>query len=75
MVNENLHLDDAIFLRGWIQCVLDITLADHTKVTNDVDCRGPEHVVVGIGEGLRRSHDDGITRMDSQRVKILQKLG
>jgi hypothetical protein len=44
-------------------------------VANDIDRGGPEHVVVGIGEGLRRSHDDRVSCVDSQRVEILQKVG
>lgn len=74
MANENLYLDDAILLRSWIQRVLYITFTDHTKVADDVYRGCTEHVVVGIGERLRRSHDDGISSMDSQRVKVLQKL-
>ena len=72
VTNTNPYLDDTILLRGRIQCVLDIAFTNHTKVSNDVDRGSPEHVVVGVGEGLRRSYDDGISRVYSQRVEVLQ---
>ena len=72
VANTDPYLDDTIFLGGRIQCVLDIAFTNHTKVTNDVDRGSPEHVVVGVGEGLRRSYDDRISRVYSQRVKVLQ---
>ena len=69
---KKIHLNDAILLRGWIQRVLYIALADHTKVANDVYRGCSEHVVVGVGECLGGCHNNRITCVDSQGVKVLQ---
>ena len=49
---DGAHLDDAVLARGGVQRVLDVTFTNDTKVTNDVDSSGAEHVVVRIGERL-----------------------
>ena len=45
-------LDDTVLLRGRVQRVLNVTFTNDTKMTNDVDSSGTEHVVVRIGERL-----------------------
>ena len=40
-------------------------------MTDDVDSSGTQHVEVLICEGLRRSNDDGVTSVNTQRVEVL----
>jgi hypothetical protein len=62
---ERANLDDAVLAGDWIEGVLNVTLADDTEMTDDVDGRGPEHVVVLVRESLRRSDDDRVSGMDT----------
>ena len=50
---------------------MDVTLADDTKVPNDVDSRGAEHVVVFVREGLGWRNDNRITSVCTKRIKVL----
>lgn len=68
---EDAYLDDAVIFRIRVQGVLDIALADDTKVPDDIHGSRSKHVVVLIGQSLRRSNDDRITRMDTQWIEIL----
>ena len=42
------YLDDAVLSGRWVQCILDIALPDDAQVPDNIDGRGPEHVVVGV---------------------------
>ena len=42
------NLNDTILLRYRIQRILNIALANDTQVPNDVDSRGPQHIVIGV---------------------------
>ena len=65
------YLDNAVLARSGIKCILDIALADHPEMTNDVDRRRPQHVIVLVRERLRRRDDDRIARMNTQGIKVL----
>jgi hypothetical protein len=65
-----IDLYDAIFPGGWVECILDVALANNAKVTNHFDSSASEHVVFVVGEGLGRCNDDGVTCMCTKRIKI-----
>jgi hypothetical protein len=65
-------LDDAVLLRVRVEGVLDVALSDDAEVPNDVDCRRAEHVVVRVGQGLRRRDDDRVAGVDAERVEVLR---
>lgn len=52
---------------------LDVALSNDAEVADDIDGGGPEHVVVGIRERLRRSDDNGVSRVDTERVEVLKR--
>ena len=51
---------------------MDVAFADNAKVSDDIYGRSAEHVVIVIGKRLRGGHNDGITRVNSQRIKVLE---
>jgi hypothetical protein len=61
----SVDLNDAIFPRVRAESILDIALADNAKVTDGLESRATEHVVLIIGQSLRRCDDDGITGVRS----------
>jgi hypothetical protein len=66
-----MNLDDAVLARDWVECILNVTLADDAEMTDDVHCGCAEHVVVLIRERLRRSYDDRVASVDAERVEVL----
>jgi hypothetical protein len=67
----SIHLDNSVVSAVGIQGVLHIALSDHTDVSDDLDRSGSKHVVFVVGKSLRGSHDDRVTSVCSERVKIL----
>ena len=65
------YLDDAVLAGRRVQGVLNVALSDDTQMTNDVNSSSTEHVVVSIRERLRRSDDDGVSGVNTQRVEVL----
>jgi hypothetical protein len=64
-------LDDAVLLRVRVERILDVALSDNAEVADDVDGGRPEHVVVRVGQSLRRRNDDRVSSVDTERVKVL----
>lgn len=67
----SVDLDDAVLFGEWVESILDVTLSNDTEMTDDIDSSRSEHVVVGIREGLRRGNDDGVSGMNTERIKVL----
>lgn len=65
-------LDDAVLLRMRVERVLDVAFTDNAEVPDDVDSRRAEHVVVRVGQGLRRRDDDRVSGVDAERVEVLR---
>ena len=55
----------------WVEGVLDVALTHHAQVPDDLDSRGPEDVILPVGERLAGRDHDGLARMDAQRVQVL----
>src|SRR3989344_8350477 len=64
------HFDDPIITRFRMQCVLNVALADDTKVPYRLASDLAERVVFLVGEGLRRRDDGRFSRMDTHRVEV-----
>ncbi len=71
MGQDESYLDDAVLPRVGVECVLDVTLAHNTEMSNDIYRRRSEHVIIHIRQRLRWSDDDRIACMDTQRIKVL----
>ena len=65
------YLDDAVLEALRIQGILYVTAAGDTELGDNVERGGTEHLVLLIRQGLGRSHDDGVTGMDADRVEVL----
>mmetsp|Transcript_12244 Transcript_12244/g.26463 ORF Transcript_12244/g.26463 Transcript_12244/m.26463 type:complete len:392 (+) Transcript_12244:464-1639(+) len=65
------HLDNAVVLRVGVERVLDVALADDAQVADHLDGGRAEHVVLLVGERLRRRDDDRVARVDAERVEVL----
>ena len=66
----SVHLDDHVFAAFRVESVLNVTFTNDTDMSHDLDCDGSKHVVLFICQSLRRSDDDGITRMCSEGVEV-----
>ena len=65
------YLDDAVLEALRIQGILYVTAAGDTELGDDVERGGTEHLVLLIRQGLGRSHDDGVTCVDADRIEVL----
>ena len=54
-----------------VEGILDVTLSDHAKMADGLDGHGAQHVVLCVGESLRGSYDNGLSRVDTQGVHVL----
>ena len=50
---------------------MNVTLADDAQMTDDLESCGPEHMIFVVGESLRRSHNNRVTSVRAERVKVL----
>ena len=64
------HLDHDVLHAVGVERVLHIALTDNADVAHDLDGGRAEHVVLGVGERLRRRNDDRVARVDAERVKV-----
>ena len=65
------YLDNTVLEALRIQGILYVTAAGDTELRDDVECGGTEHLILLIRQGLGRSHDDGVTGVDANRVEVL----
>ena len=56
-----IDLDDAVLEGLWMQCILNVTLADDAEVPDHLDGRLSQHVVLLVGQSLTGSYDNGIS--------------
>ena len=49
---------------------MDVTFTDYTEMPDYLKSSRSQHVVLVIGESLRRSHDDRVTSVCAERVKV-----
>ena len=66
-----IYLNHTIVFRLGVEGILHVTLADNTDMTDNLDSQRTQLMILRIGERLRRSHHNRLSRMDAQRVEIL----
>ena len=65
------YLDDTVLEALRVQSILYITAAGDAELGDDIERGGTEHLVLLIRQRLGRSHDDGVTCVDANRVEVL----
>ena len=65
------YFDDAIVFRLRVEGILHVAFAHDADVSDDFDGQRTQFVVLAIGERLRRSDDNRLSRMDAQWVEVL----
>ena len=65
------NLNDAIILALRVEGILHVALSHYTDVTHNLDRQCAQLVILAVGECLRRSDDDTLTRVNTERVEIL----
>ena len=65
-----IHLYNAILKAFGMQSVLDVAAAGNVQLTDDIESRGPKHLVFFISQGLRGSHYDAVSCMDTYGINI-----
>ena len=66
-----IHLNHTIVFRLGVEGILHVTLADDTDMTDNLDSQRTQLMILRIGERLRGSHHNRLSRMDAQRVEVL----
>ena len=65
------NLNNTVFEAVWFQCVLNVTSACNSKLCDNVQGRGTEHLVLFVSKSLGRSNYDGVSCVDTNRVNVL----
>ena len=65
------NLDNTVFEAVWFQCVLNVTSTCDSKLCDNVQGRGTEHLVLFVPKSLGRSNYDGVSCVDTNRVNVL----
>ncbi|GKT45601.1 LOW QUALITY PROTEIN: uncharacterized protein ColSpa_05782 [Colletotrichum spaethianum] len=68
---SGVDLDNAVLPGEGVQGILNVALSDNAQVADNVDSRSTKHVVVFVRQGLRGSNNDGVTSVNTERVKVL----
>ena len=63
--------NDTVVETVGLQSVLDVALSYDSQMSDDLDGGGSEHVVLLIAESLTGGDDNGVTSVNTQRVKVL----
>lgn len=66
----SVDLDDTVIESVGLESVLNIALSSDSQVTDKLDSRRTEHVVLVVRQGLGRSNDDRACGVNSERVKV-----
>ena len=51
--------------------ILNVALSDDAKMTDHLNGGITEHMVLLIGQGLRGGHDNAVTGVNTERIKVL----
>ena len=65
------HLDHTVVHSVRVEGELHVALAHYPDVADNPDGKLAQEVVVIVGQGLGRSHDDALSGVDSERVEVL----
>jgi hypothetical protein len=64
-------LNDSVVKTIGLESVLNVTLANDTKMSDNLDGSASEHVVLLIAQGLTGGNDNRVTSVDTKRIKVL----
>ncbi|KAI6760251.1 hypothetical protein HG531_013452 [Fusarium graminearum] len=67
----SVDLNDTVVKTIGLESVLDVTLANNTKMSDNLDGSTSEHVVLLVTQGLTGGNNDGVTGVNTKRVKVL----
>ena len=67
----SIHFNDTVFSGLWVKSILDVTFTNDAKMSDNLEGSATKHMVLIIGQRLRRCNDNGITGMCAERIKIL----
>ena len=68
--DAGVHLDHAVLEAVRIQRELHVAAALHLQLRDDGERRGAQHLDLFVRQGLTGRHDDGIARVDADRVEV-----
>ncbi|OSX78118.1 hypothetical protein BU14_0120s0001 [Porphyra umbilicalis] len=66
-----IDLNDAVLGRVRVERILHVALANNAEMPHRPHRRVAEHIVVRVGERLRRRHNHRVARVHAERVKVL----
>ena len=69
--DARVDLDDVVAVAVRVECVLRVAAAFDAELADDAERCRAEHLVLVVRQRLRRSDDDGIARVDADRVEVL----
>ena len=69
--DARVHLDDVVLIALRIERVLCVAAALNAELADDPQTGTAQHLILVVGQGLRGRNNDTVSRMDTDRVKIL----
>ncbi len=69
--HPRIYLNDIVFRAVRVEGILHIAAAFDAQGADNIQRRRPQHLVLVVGQRLRRRHHDAVARVDAHRVEIL----
>ena len=69
--DARIDLDDIVAIAVRIECILRVAAAFDIQLTDDAERRTAQHLIVMIGQRLRRCDDDAVSRMNTDGIEVL----
>ena len=69
--DTRVDLNDIVAVAVRIQCILRIAAALDAKLADNAQAGAAEHLIFMVRQRLRRSHNDGIARVYTNRIEVL----
>jgi hypothetical protein len=64
-------LNDTVVETIRLESVLDVALANNTKMSDNLDGSASKHVILLVAQGLTRRNYNGVTSVDAKRIEVL----
>ena len=69
--DTRIDLDDIVAIAVRIECILRVAAAFDIQLTDDAERRTAQHLIVMIGQRLRRCDNDAVSRMNTDGIEVL----
>ena len=69
--DARIDLDDIVAIAVRIECILRVAAAFDIQFTDDAERRTAQHLIVMIGQRLRRCNNDAVSRMYTDGIEVL----